>query len=95
MPPGGLLRLFDFLLDRATTVEDLDTARQAIDAISLAVESHLTRTPFIYRKVGRSPFLRKLLIPFRGGGYVALSDIESNTTLSTLAVCHQRDDAYH
>ena len=53
-----LLRLFDFLLERAQTAEDFDSAQLAIDAIRDTVERSLSRMPFVYRKAGDSPFLR-------------------------------------
>lgn len=90
-----LLRLFDFLLQRARTREDLDDAQSAIDAIVAAVEVQLVRSPFIYRKAGDSPFLRELIIPFRGAGYVALYEILDATTVNILAVRHQLEDDYH
>lgn len=89
-----LIRLYQFLLDRASTVEDLDLAEQALNAITSAVES-LGRSPFIYRKAGQSPFLRELLIPFGHSGYVALFEIEDSTTVTILAVRHQLEDDYH
>ncbi|WP_353506246.1 type II toxin-antitoxin system RelE/ParE family toxin [Variovorax brevis] len=76
-------------------MEDFDAAQLAIDTISLAVESHLTRTPFIFCKVGRSPFLRELVIPFRRCGYVALYEIEGDAKVNILAVRHQLEDDYH
>jgi len=90
-----LLRLFDFLLDRAQTVEDFDDAQSAIDTIKASVEGHLSRTPFIYRKVGASPFLRELVIPFRVAGYVALYEIEGASVVSVVAVRHQLEDDYY
>lgn len=90
-----LLRLFDFLLERAQTVEDFDTAQLAVDAITLAVDDQLSRSPFIYRKAGESPFLRELIIPFRGTGYVALYEIADAETVNILAVRHQLEDDYH
>lgn len=90
-----LLRLFDFLLDRARTAEDLDHAQHALDAITEAVEGHLGRTPFIFRKSGESPFLRELVIPFGHAGYVALYEIRDDATVDILAVRHQREDDYH
>ena len=90
-----LLRLFDFLLERAQTVEDFDAAQLAVDAITLAVEDQLSRSPFIYRKAGESPFLRELIIPFRGTGYVALYEIADAATVNVLAVRHQLEDDYH
>lgn len=88
-----LARLYDYLLDRAT-VEDLDLAEQALGAITSAVES-LRRSPFIYRKAEDDPFLRELLIPFGGGGYVALFEVEDAVTVTILAVRHQLEDDYH
>ncbi len=90
-----LLRLFDFLLQRAQTVEDFDAAQLAIDTIAAEVESHLSRSPFIFRKAGDSSFLRELIIPFRSAGYVVLYEIEGAATISVLAVRHQIEDDYH
>jgi len=90
-----LLRLFDFLLDRAKTAEDFDAAQLAVDAIRDAVERSLSRSPFVYRKAGDNPFLRELLIPFRGAGYVALYEINDAAHVTVLAVRHQLEDDYH
>ena len=89
-----LKRLYEYLLDRATTAEDLDLAERALGAIIGSADS-LGRSPFIYRKAGRSPFLRELLIPFGNSGYVALFEIEDASTLTILAVRHQLEDDYH
>ncbi len=89
-----LERLYDFLLDRATTAEDLDLAERALAAVSAAVEN-LRRSPFIYRKAAEDPFLRELLIPFGNSGYVAPFEIEDASTLTILAVRHQLEDDYH
>jgi plasmid stabilization system protein ParE len=55
-----LVRLYDFLLERASTAEDLELAERALNAITTAVDS-LSRSPFIYRKASQNPFLRELL----------------------------------
>lgn len=89
-----LKRLYKYLLDRAASVEDLEFAGQALSVISDAVEG-LSRSPFIYRKAGASPFLRELLIPFGNSGYVALFEIEDALTVTVLAVRHQLEDDYH
>ncbi len=89
-----LARLYDFLLDRATTAEDLDLAEQALAVIAAAAEG-LRRSPFIYRKADDDPFLRELLIPFGHSGYVALFEIEDAATVTILAVRHQLEDDYH
>jgi plasmid stabilization system protein ParE len=96
--PGArddLLRLFDFLLERAQTTQDLDYAQHAIDALAEAVERQLSRTPFIYRKSGDSPFLREIIVPAGNTGYVMLYEIEDASTVTVLAVRHQREDDYH
>ena len=89
-----LKRLYEYLLDRATAVEDLDLAERALGTIIGSVDS-LGRSPFIYRKAGSSPFLRELLIPFGNSGYVALFEIEDASTVTILAVRHQLEDDYH
>jgi len=89
-----LKRVYEFLLDRATTVEDLELAERALGVIVGSVDS-LSRSPFIYRKAGASPFLRELLIPFGSSGYVALFEIEDASTVTILAVRHQLEDDYH
>jgi plasmid stabilization system protein ParE len=90
-----LLRLFDFLLLRAVTADDFDAAQIAVNTIKTQVESQLSNRPFIFRKAGDNPFLRELVIPFRSAGYVALYEIEGDTTVSILAVRHQLEDDYH
>lgn len=89
-----LARLYEYLLERATTVDDLDLADRALGAITEAVES-LKRSPFIYRKADDDPFLRELLVPFGSSGYVALFEIEDAATVTILAVRHQLEDDYH
>lgn len=89
-----LRRLYGYLLDRATTVEDIDLAERALDAIVDSV-GRLSRSPFIYRKAGSSPFLRELLIPFGASGYVVLFEIEDASTVTILAVRHHLEDDYH
>jgi plasmid stabilization system protein ParE len=89
-----LKRLYAYLLERCTTVEDLDLAERALDAIEAGIES-LKVSPFVYRKADRSPFLRELLIPFGHSGYVALFEIEDAASVTILAVRHQLEDDYH
>jgi len=90
-----LLHLFDFLLDRARTAEDFDEAQRAIDTITAEVESRLTRTPFIYRKVGDNPFVREMIVPHRASGYVVLYEIEDGSLVNIVAVRHQLEDDYY
>lgn len=90
-----LNRLFDFLLDRAQSAEDFDDAQRAIDNLVDAIEGQLSRSPFIYRKAGESPFRRELIVPSRAAGYVVLYEIEDRHTITIVAVRHQLEDDYH
>ena len=90
-----LIRLFNFLLERAKTGEDLEAAQSAINNLTVFVEGHLSRSPFIYRKLGQSPFLRELIVPFRGAGYVVLYEIDAGSKVTVVAVRHQLEDDYH
>ena len=84
-----LLRLYDFLLEK-----DVTAAERALDAIKEAMEL-LRFSPFSCRKaLADTPFLRELIIPFGSAGYVALFEIESNSTVNILAVRHQREEDY-
>jgi plasmid stabilization system protein ParE len=85
-----LLRLYRFLLQH-----DLQAARRARDKIRKGTDV-LRDFPFTCRKaISDNPFMRELLIPFGGAGYVVLFEIEDNETVTILAVRHQREDDYH
>jgi plasmid stabilization system protein ParE len=85
-----LLRLYDFLLE-----QDFDAAEHALEAIRTSIEL-LGLSPFSCRKaVAHNPLLRELVIPFGAAGYVALFEIEGPSTVTILAVRHQREDDYH
>ncbi len=88
-------RLFDFLLDRAETTEDIDRAQAAIDAIWATVQHRLAVTPYSFRKAAQNPAQRELIIPFGGAGYVALYEIVSTAKVVILAVRHQFEEDYH
>ena len=92
---ADLERLFDFLLDKADTSEDLDRAQAAIDAVRATVQHRLAITPFSFRKAAQNPAQRELIIPFGGAGYVALYEIEDAAHVTVLAVRHQCEDDYH
>ena len=92
---ADLVRLFDFLLDRATVLEDLYLAQAAIDAIQSAVQHQLSLSPYSFRKAGKRSTRRELIIPFGATGYVALYEIASPSTVIVLAVRHQREEDYH
>ncbi|MCD6388454.1 MAG: type II toxin-antitoxin system RelE/ParE family toxin [Desulfobulbaceae bacterium] len=85
-----LERLYRFLLD-----QDLLVARRAKDAISKGME-FLKDFPFACRKAtSENPFLREMLISFGHNGYVVLFEIEDKTTVTILAIRHQREADYH
>jgi plasmid stabilization system protein ParE len=88
-------RLFDSLLNRASTLEDLDLAQRAVDAIRFEIEERLSRTPLVYRKAAISPFVRELIVPFGAAGYVVQFEIEGTAVVNILAVRHQLEDDYH
>lgn len=92
---SDLERLFDYLLDRAETTEDLDRAQAAIDTIRAVMQQQLALTPYSFRKAAQSPALRELIIPFGGTGFVALYEIVSPSKVVVLAVRHQREEDYH
>ncbi len=90
-----LVRLFDFMLDRAETIEDLDAAQAAIEAVRSAALNQLAATPYSFRKSGKSSTRRELIIPFGATGYIALYEIASPSSVVVLAVRHQREEDYH
>ncbi len=89
-----LLRLFDFLLARTDTAEGWEAAQRTIDCLAEAIERHLARSPFIFRKAGASAFVREIVISWGHAGYVALYEIEGADTVNILALRHQRDDEF-
>lgn len=85
-----LLRLFEYLLEH-----DAGAARRARDAIVKAA-GFLQDFPFSCRKAeGENPFFRELVIPFGSAGYVALFEIEDESTVTILAIRHQREEDFH
>lgn len=85
-----LERLYRFLLD-----QDLSAAHRAKDAITRGMD-FLKDFPFACRKATPDdPFLREMLISFGQSGYVVLFEIEDKTTVTILAIRHQREEDYH
>jgi plasmid stabilization system protein ParE len=95
MAEDDLERLFDFLLDRAESTEELDRAQSAIETIRATAQHQLAITPYSFRKAAQNPVQRELIIPFGGTGYVALYEIVSASKVIVLAVRHQREEDYH
>ncbi|MEJ7688034.1 MAG: type II toxin-antitoxin system RelE/ParE family toxin [Variovorax sp.] len=90
-----LERLYDFILERELrSGRDLQLAERAIEAVENALAA-LSFSPFTCRKAGDDPFIRELVIPFGGSGYVALFEIEASDSIVIAAVRHQREDDYH
>jgi len=91
---ADLNRLFDFLLDRAETVEEAMRADEALKLIRLVATSHLSTTPYSYRKVGARPTLRELIVPFGATGYVLRFDIRTPELVLVIGARHQREQDY-
>jgi plasmid stabilization system protein ParE len=88
-----LERLYDFVLECDEL--DIALAQRALQALRDGIAT-LRTSPFTCRKAQPNvPFLRELIIPFARSGYVALFEIESNETVTVLAVRHQLEDDYH
>ena len=92
---ADLDRLFDFLLDRAKTVEDAMRAYEAVEAIRTVANSHLSITPYSYRRVGRRPTLRELIVPFGSTGYVLRFDIRTPELVLVIGARPQREEDFH
>lgn len=93
---ADLDRLFDFVLERELARDDGDLTlpEQAMVSLRAGITT-LKTSPFTCRKVGQSPFLRELIVPFGRSGYVALFEIEDASNVVVVAVRHQREDDYH
>lgn len=88
-------RLYDFVMARELARGgDLAMAEHALKAIENGLAA-LSFSPFTCRKAGDDPFIRELVIPFGGSGYVALFEIENKDSVVVAAVRHQREDDYH
>jgi len=92
-----LERLFDFLLERARSAQDLDAAQGLIDSLRLTLTSSLALTPYSFRKAGdgRRSTRRELIVPAGSTGYVALYEIDGLASVLVLAVRHQLESDYH
>lgn len=92
---ADLDRLFDFMLERAKTVDDAMLAYEAVEAIRTAANSHLSITPYSYRKVGQRPTLREIIVPFGSSGYILRFDIRTPELVLVIGARHQREDDFH
>ena len=92
-----LVRLTDFLLDRARDLGELNQVDTSIQALRQAVERPLSSMPWSFRKAGSGSRTtrRELVVPAGAAGYVASYEIESATRIPVLAVRHQLEQDYH
>lgn len=89
---ADLERLYDFALQRDDG--DWTAAERALQAIADAIVL-LETSPFSCRKAtAHDSFLRELIIGFGASGYVALFEIDDASTVTVLAVRHQREEDY-
>ena len=91
---ADLDRLFDLLLERAETVEEALRAYEAIAVIRTVSDSHLSTTPYSYRKVGQRLTLRELIVPFDSTGYVLRFDIRTPELVLVIGARPQRQEDY-
>ena len=90
---ADLERLYHFILER--DAGDWTVAERALEAIGNGI-TLLEISPFSCRKAtAGNSLLRELIISFGAAGYVALFEIEDDTTVTVLAVRHQREDDYY
>jgi plasmid stabilization system protein ParE len=90
---ADLERLYDFILQRDDGT--FGVAERALDAIRHGI-TLLETSPFSCRKAALgNAFLRELIIAFGSAGYVALFEIDNASTVTVLAVRHQRGDDFH
>lgn len=88
-----LERLYDWLLERSDG--DFAMVKHALWSIGDAV-TVLEASPLSCRKAtATDPFLRELVIGFGASGYVLLFEVEDASTVTVLAVRHQREGDYH
>ena len=91
---ADLNRLFDFLLDRAETVEQAMRAYEAVEIVRTVANSPLSSTPYSCRKVGARPTLRELIVPFGATGHVLRFDIRTPELVLVIGARHQREQDY-
>lgn len=92
---ADLHRPFDFLLERAETVEDAMRAYEAVAVIREVANGHLSMTPYSYRRIGQRPTLRELIVPFGSTGYVLRFDIRTPESVLVIGASHQREEDCH
>jgi plasmid stabilization system protein ParE len=92
-----LERLFEFLVVRSETLEELDHAQHVLHQLRTSIKKRLAENPWAYRKAGdgRRTTRRELIVGLGSTGYVALYEILPGRAIKVLAVRHQREEDYH
>lgn len=92
-----LERLFEFLVVRSETLEELDQAQHVLHQLRTGIKKRLAENPWAYRKAGdgRRTTRRELIVGLGSTGYVALYEILPGREVKVLAVRHQRKEDYH
>jgi plasmid stabilization system protein ParE len=98
-PPAedDLERLFEFLVVRSETLEELDHAQHVLHQLRTSIKKRLAENPWAYRKAGdgRRTTRRELIVGLGSTGYVALYEILPGREIRVLAIRHQREEDYH
>jgi plasmid stabilization system protein ParE len=87
-----LAQLYDFLAEHSPDITD-----RALSMIESSF-TMLAQFPWSCRKAVQGdlgPRYREHIISFGAAGYVALFEIENDTTVTVLAVRHQRESDFH
>jgi len=92
-----LERLFEFLVVRSETLEQLDHAQHVLNQLRTGIQRRLAENPWAYRKAGdgRRTTRRELIVGLGSTGYVVLYEILPGRDIKVLAVRHQREEDYH
>jgi len=92
-----LEQLFEFLVVRSETLEELDHAQHVLHQLRTSIKKRLAENPWAYRKAGdgRRTTRRELIVGLGSTGYVALYEILPGRAIKVLAVRHQREEDYH
>lgn len=70
-------------------------AYEALEVIRTVANSHLSTTPYSYRKVGQRPTLRELIVPFGSTSHILRFDIRTPELVLVIGARHQREDDFH
>ena len=68
---------------------------EAVEAIRTVANSHLSTTPYSYRKVGHRQTLRERIVSFGSTGYVLRFDVRTPELVLVVGARHQREEDLH